>query len=82
MAPTRKYRLAKRIIGGEILVVALPRAESIREAARDAGSDSRPSLRRAPADSKSYRNGNPFDVHPPKFRNYRLLWEVYKSERE
>ena len=80
MRSSGSYDSGRKNHGGEVLVVALPRAKAA------AGTSKSTSLRRpkacpvAPGDSQSRKS--PFDVHPKNFTNYRLLWEIYKSNRE
>lgn len=85
MAP-RRYHHGRRDQGREVLVVALPGAKDTSrnpKSSRADGSEGRdPVARRTTPKAKDDGWKNPFDVHPKKFKNYRLIWEIYKSERE
>jgi hypothetical protein len=63
-----------------VLVVALPRVKAAASTSKSTGLRGPKACPVAPGDSQSRKN--PFDVHPKNFTNYRLLWEIYKSNRE
>lgn len=85
MRPTRRYDFGSSNHRGEVLVVELPKAGSTLGARkRDAKGTRRSADTGLPAPETRRRSPGRkrFDFHPKKFRNYRLIWEMYKSERE
>jgi len=83
MPAPRRYDAGRRSQRGEVLVVALPKeggAEGVRKGSETPAFARRESTRLDSPDRS--RGRKRFDFHPKNFRNYRLIWEMYKSERE
>lgn len=62
--------------------MALPGATAIHEGPKGGTKAVVPKKERRDCVGNSTSKKNPFDVHPKNFKNYRLLREIYRSERD